>query len=197
MSMMVSLGIERSPSLNRHSWAAQRCEGHSGRASGASESRNPVTRGDSSFPRAQDRPVRVYWMPAFAGMTTARSDKRARLLQVSKLHAVGALEAENLARLLRAGDLIAELLHDSPHLGNLLGVALGELAAADIEAVLKADAHIAAHHHRLGGERNLEAAGAQHRPVIVVTEQLVGGALHEQEVVDVGADAAEDTENEL
>ena len=66
-----------------------------------------------------------------------------------------------------------------------------------IQAVLEADAHVAAHHHRLGGERHLEAAGAQHRPLIVVAEQLVGGPLHEHQVFHVGADAAEDAEDEL
>src|SRR6266571_5007732 len=112
---------------------------------------------------------------------------RAMTVWMSKLHAVGTLQAQNLARLLRGGDLIAEFLDQAPHLGDLLGVALGELAAADIEAVLEPDADIAAHHHGLGGERNLETAGAQHRPLIVVAEQLVGGALHEHEIVDVGA----------
>src|SRR5262249_49749066 len=42
----------------------------------------------------------------------------------SKLHAVGAFEAEDRARLLRGRDLVAELLDQAPHLGDLLGVAL-------------------------------------------------------------------------
>ena len=37
----------------------------------------------------------------------------------------------------------------------------------------------------------------QHRPEIVVAEQPVGGALHEHQVVEVGADAAEDAEDQL
>src|ERR1700730_12350841 len=115
----------------------------------------------------------------------------------SELHAVRAFEAQNLARLLGRRDLIAELLDQTAHLANLLGIALRELAAADVEAILQAHAHVAAHHHGLGGERDLDAAGPQHRPVIIVPEQLVGGALHAQESVDVAADAAENAEYEL
>src|SRR2546422_5577734 len=87
---------------------------------------------------------------------------RAMTVWMSKLHAVGALQAQNLARLLRGGDLIAELLDQAAHLGDLLGVALGKLAAPDIEAVLETDAHVATHHYGLGGEWNLETAGTQH-----------------------------------
>src|SRR5262245_14669632 len=114
-----------------------------------------------------------------------------------KLHAVGALEAENFARLLGRGDLIAKLLAQAAHLANLLGIALGKLAAPDVEAVFQTDAHIAAHHHCLGGKWNLHAAGPQHGPLVIVAEQFVGGAFHEHEVVDVAADAAEYSKNEL
>src|SRR5947209_115651 len=72
----------------------------------------------------------------------------------SKLHAVGALEAQYLAGLLGGGDLIAELLHQAAHLANLLGIALGQLPPPDIEAVLQPHAHIASHHHRLGCKRD-------------------------------------------
>src|SRR5262249_55015380 len=115
----------------------------------------------------------------------------------SELHAVGALEAEHVARFLRGRDLEAQLFGDAAYLGDLLGIALGELAGADIEAVLEADAHIAAEHGRHGAEIHLVAAAGKHRPQIIVAEQAVGGALHVEEVVEVGADAAEDTEDEL
>ena len=44
---------------------------------------------------------------------------------------------------------------------------------------------------------HLVAAGAEDRPVVVVAEQAVGGALHVQQVLGVGADAAEDAEDRL
>ena len=46
-------------------------------------------------------------------------------------------------------------------------------------------------------KRHLVPPGGQHRPRIIVAEQLVGGALHEHQIVDVGADAAEDAEDQL
>src|SRR5262249_28380295 len=112
-------------------------------------------------------------------------------------HAFGAREAVNFARLLGRGDRIAKLLDQAAHLGSLLGIALGQLAAPDVEAVLQTDAHIAAHHHCLGGKWNLHAAGPQHGPLVIVAEQFVGGAFHEHEVVDVAADAAQNSKDEL
>ena len=83
-------------------------------------------------------------------------------------------------------------------LGDLLGVRLGELAGADPERVLQADADVAAHRGRHRGDRHLVAPGAEHRPVIVlVAEQAVGGALHVHHVFRVRADAAEDAEHRL
>src|SRR5205085_8010588 len=64
-------------------------------------------------------------------------------------------------------------------------------------AVLESHAHIAAHHHGLRCERYLKSAGAQHRPAVVVAEQLVRCALHEREVIDVAADAAQNAEYQL
>ncbi len=40
-------------------------------------------------------------------------------------------------------------------------------------------------------------AGAQHRPVIIVAEQPVGGALHMHDVFGMRADAAQDAEHRL
>src|SRR5262245_1217367 len=116
---------------------------------------------------------------------------------LSELHPVGALEAEHRPRLGRRRDLIAEVLDDAPDLGYLLGVARSELAGRDVERVLEADTHVAAEHARGGAEVELVAAAGEHRPEIIVAEQAVGGALHEDEVVHVGADAAEDAVDEL
>ena len=40
-------------------------------------------------------------------------------------------------------------------------------------------------------------AAGQHRPQIVLAEQPVGGALHEEQIVQIGADAAENPEDQL
>ena len=37
----------------------------------------------------------------------------------------------------------------------------------------------------------------QHRPPIILAEQLVGGALHEEQILEIGADAAENAEDQL
>ena len=39
--------------------------------------------------------------------------------------------------------------------------------------------------------------GRQHRPVVLVAEQLVGDALHVDDVLGIGADAAENAEDRL
>src|SRR5262252_2279022 len=169
-------------------------EGHP--ATAKARLRASVTRYASWGPRCgdPDREIasRRPWVPAFAGMS-----EEARRLATSKLRPVRALQAEHRARVLRRRHLEAELLDQAPRLAHLLGVAFGQLAAADEQAVFEAHAHVAAHHHRLGGERHLETPGAEHRPRIVVAEQLVGGALHEEKVLHVGADAAENAEDQL
>src|ERR1044072_9212064 len=78
----------------------------------------------------------------------------------SETHLAAALEHQDLARLVRGGDLQSQPLDDLPHLGDLRGVRLGELARADPERVLEADAHIAAHRGRHRGNRHLVTAGA-------------------------------------
>ena len=70
--------------------------------------------------------------------------------------------------------------------------------ATDPERILKTDAHVAAHRGRHGGDRHLVAAGAQHRPAIVLApEQPVGGAPHVDHVLRMRADAAKDAEHRL
>src|SRR5580658_5499824 len=114
-----------------------------------------------------------------------------------KLHAIGALEAEHLPRLGGRGDLEAEILDDAADFRHLLGVALGQLAGSDVERILKADAHVAADHRRGGAEIHLMAPAGEHRPQIVFAEQAVRRARHEIEIVEIGADAAQDTEDKL
>src|SRR5690242_3855275 len=81
----------------------------------------------------------------------------------SERHRVAALQGEQLARLLRRGDVERQVLEDGADAGDLLGVALRELALAEIEAVLEADTDVAAHDRRGGDEGELMPAGRQHR----------------------------------
>ena len=46
-------------------------------------------------------------------------------------------------------------------------------------------------------DAHLVGARAEHRPVIIVAEQPVGGALHLHDVLGMRADAAEDAEHRL
>src|SRR6516164_2134054 len=98
----------------------------------------------------------------------------------SKLHAVRAFEPEQLPRFVRRRDLVTEVLDDATDLGDLLGIAFGELAGTNVKRILQAHSHIAADHRRGGAEIHLMAAASQDRPQIIVAEQPVGGALHEE-----------------
>src|SRR3954471_8845828 len=75
----------------------------------------------------------------------------------SKIHAVAALELQDLAGLVRGRDLEAEALDDLARLHDLRRVRFGELAGPDPERVLEPDAHVAAHRGRHGGDRQLVA----------------------------------------
>src|SRR5919201_6797895 len=90
---------------------------HSGQAVEDRETRNPCSR-----PADMDSGSRSRATPGrLAGMT-----------EPLKLRSIRALEREYFARLLRRRHLIPELLDQAARLRHLLGVAFGELAAADI-----------------------------------------------------------------
>src|SRR5438094_6251361 len=108
-----------------------------------------------------------------------------------------AFQLQHLARVVRRSDGEAELLENPPRLRDLGSIRFGELPAAEPQAVLEADAHVAAHHRRHRGDEHLVAAGAPDRPVVSVAEQAVGGALHVQHVLGMRADAAADAEHRL
>src|SRR6266581_903904 len=98
------------------------------------------------------------------------SSRDASAERALELHPIRAFEPEQLPRFVRRGDLVAEILDDAADFGDLLSIAFGELARADIERVLKADAHIAAEHRGRGAKIHLMAAAGQHRPQIIVAE---------------------------
>ena len=65
------------------------------------------------------------------------------------------------------------------------------------QGVLQPDAHVPAHRRRHGRNVHLVAAGAEHRPAVLVAEQPVGGALHVHDVLGMVTDAALQPEHRL
>ena len=80
---------------------------------------------------------------------------------------------------------------------HLVGIALGELASADPQRILEPDPDIAAHDRAHRDERQLVAAGGEDRPGVEVAEQFVGDPLHVDDILRIGADAAENAEDRL
>src|SRR5262245_16697939 len=72
-----------------------------------------------------------------------------------KLRPVWTLQPQHRARVVRRRHLVAELLDQAPRLRHLLGVAFGELAAADEEAVFEANARSEEHTSELQSLRHL------------------------------------------
>src|SRR5947207_8097598 len=89
----------------------------------------------------------------------------------SKIHPVPALEHQDFARLIRRRDFQSQPLDDLARLGDLRGIRLGELAGADPQRVLKADAYVAAHRGCHRGDLHLVAARAEHGPVIILAAE--------------------------
>src|ERR1700754_1917071 len=84
-----------------------------------------------------------------------------------------ALELQDLARLVGARDLQAQAFDDLAHLAALLRVAFRECSSSEPQAVLEADAHVAAEPRRDCRDAQLVPPGAQHRPLVVVAEEPV------------------------
>ena len=114
-----------------------------------------------------------------------------------KFNPVGTLEAERRACLGRRRNLETEFLDNPADLRHLLRIALGQLAGPDIERILKPDANVTAHHGGIGTEVHLMPSAGEDRPVILIAEQPIGRALHEQQVVEIGTNAAENAEDKL
>src|SRR5439155_24648015 len=137
-------------------------------------------------------------LTGFVGQSCAKAgNARSRRKTNLKSDIPAAFELQHLARVVRRSNGEAELLENPPRLRDLGSIRFGELPASEPQAVLAADAHVAAHHRRHRGDEHLVAAGAQDRPVVRVAEQAVGGALHVQHVLGMRADAAADAEHRL
>src|SRR5207302_8330463 len=63
----------------------------------------------------------------------------------SEADLVAALQLQHLAGVVRRGELEAEAFDDLPGPGDLLGIRFRQLAGADPQRVLQADADVAAH----------------------------------------------------
>src|SRR6267143_3954141 len=119
-----------------------------------------------------------------AGHSCAKAEKeRSRKKNSLKSHIPRSFQLQHLARVVRRSDGEAELFENTARLRDLRGVRLGELPAAEPQAVLEADADIAAHHRRHRGDEHLVAASAQNRPIVSVAEQAVGSSPHVQHVL--------------
>src|SRR5712671_2808139 len=126
----------------------------------------------------------------------ANTNERPRTKNL-EAHISSSLQLQHLARLARGRDGKPQLLDQAARLRDLLGIRFRELAAAHPQAVLQAHAHVAAHHRAHRGDEHLVASRAQHRPVVRVAEQTIGGALHVHHVLGMRADAAADAEHGL
>src|SRR5215467_12905525 len=104
---------------------------------------------------------------------------------------------QHLARVGGGGDLQRQVLEDGADAADLLGIALGELALADINRIFEPDPDIATHDRAHGDERHLVPSGREDRPLILIAEELVGDAPHMGEVLGIGADPAKDAEDRL
>src|ERR1700682_4223989 len=112
-------------------------------------------------------------------------------------HISSSFQLQHLARLVGRRDGKTELFYEAARLRHLLRVGFRQLAAAHPQAVLQPHAHVAAHHRAHRGDEHLVAPCAEHRPVVRVAEQAIGGALHVHHVFGMRADAAADAEHRL
>ena len=114
----------------------------------------------------------------------------------SEIDPVSAFQTEHLPRLIRGGDLRAEIFDDASNLLNLFGVGSRQVSPPDKERILKSNAHVAAHLGRCGGQGHLCCTRPQNAPAIPIAEEPVGGTLEKHEVVDLGTDSAEENAEE-
>src|SRR5689334_14896068 len=83
--------------------------------------------------------------PPLARAPRRRPPRARRPACRSKRHRIATLQRQRLARLGRARDLERQVLEDRADPAHLLGIALRQLALAEIERVLEPDPDIAAH----------------------------------------------------
>src|SRR6185437_7538747 len=101
-----------------------------------------------------------------------------------------ALQSQNLARIVRCSDREPQPFDDLPCCAHLRCIRLGERARSKPQAVLEANTHVAAHRCRLRRDGQLIAAGAEHAPAVLITEEPVGRALHVRDIFGMRTDAA-------
>jgi hypothetical protein len=80
----------------------------------------------------------------------------------SKIDYCGAFEFKQLARFCRGSNLETKALDDLPHLMHLACIALGQSTFPQPQAVLQANAYIAAHTGTDSGNPELVSPGSQH-----------------------------------
>src|SRR6185295_19727110 len=86
---------------------------------------------------------------------------------------------------------------DCADLAHLVGITLGELARANVDAVLQPDADVAAHAGADSGEVDLVPASRQDRPLVVLAKQTVRRSAHMHQIFRIRSDAAQHAEYRL
>src|SRR5206468_723587 len=94
-----------------------------------------------------------------------------------------ALELQHLAGLGRRGDRVTKFREDADDLGHLVRIGLSQLALADVDAVLQPNANVSSADGSDGRQRNLMPTGGEHRPTVLLAEELVGYSLGLHEIL--------------
>src|SRR5262249_31783327 len=131
------------------------------------------------------------------GSTGLSQGSRWRRPASLKRDIVPSLERKHLPRLVRRRNIKRQLVQDRADLGDLSGITLGELALAQVDAVLESNSAMSTHDRAHRHQSHLMPPGAENGPVIAVAEQMVRSAAHVHQVLGIGSDAAEDPENGL
>ena len=107
------------------------------------------------------------------------------------------MRSQHRAGFVGGGGFEGEFVQDADDLADLVGVAGGEFASAEIDVVLESDPDISAHDRTHGDQIELVSTCAQDRPDVVVAEEPIGRPPHVHQVFGVGADSAKDAEDRL
>src|SRR4051812_28293703 len=146
----------------------------------------------SNFPRL------TRWRRSFRRQGSAlfhQNPRASRRRPVLEIDVVPALQLQHRTRVVRARNLQSDLFQDPPNLAHLFGARFRELTFANPKAVLEANADIASHQCGLRGNVHLVPTCSEHRPVVLITKEPIGGTLHVQDILWMRADSTADSEH--
>src|SRR5690606_8575030 len=110
---------------------------------------------------------------------------------ISKRYSASPFQVQHLARFIGCSRFQRQFAQDADDLFNLFGVAFGEFALPDIDAVFQPDTDMSAHDGIVGGYAHLVPSRRQHRHVIVVAKQLVSSLTEMQNMLDLWLNTAQ------